>query len=153
MARENEPLAARLALHYDAPSYRRVIAGKDVIIHCHHYNSRIQRTVEGAADIDGRGLIHGAAETVFDDHVGRALREGDDAATRLAMVEELYAHLGFGRVDLGRLADGEVTASASHFASVGHKPREGETPAEVDAAEVHALDLLESAEALAAPCP
>lgn len=44
-------------------------------------------------------------------------------------------------------------ASASHFASVGHKPREGETPAEVDAAEVHALDLLESAEALAAPCP
>ncbi len=44
-------------------------------------------------------------------------------------------------------------ASASHFASVGHLPRAGETPAAVDAVEVHALDLLESAEALAAPCP
>ena len=109
-------LRARLDLHYNPATFRRVIAGKDVIIHCHHYNSRIQRTVEGTAEIDGKALIHGAAEAVFADHLSRALTAEDDPATRLAMIEHLYAHLGFGRLDLARLDAGEIIAAASHFA-------------------------------------
>ena len=74
-------LRPRLDLHYNPATFRRVIAGKDVIIHCHHYNSRIQRTVEGAAEIDGKALLHGAAEAVFADHLGRALTAGDDPSS------------------------------------------------------------------------
>lgn len=108
-------LDGRLAMQYEPVTYRRKIAGHDVIIHCHHYNARLQRTIEGARGIDGKGLIAGAAEVVFAGQVAQALRPEDDDAARLAVVERLYAHLGFGRIDLGQLAEGLVTASSSHF--------------------------------------
>jgi predicted hydrocarbon binding protein len=108
-------LDSRLAMQYEPSTYRRRIAGHDVIIHCHHYNARLQRTIEGARGIDGRGIITGAAESVFRDQVTHALRPEDDAATRWRMVERLYAHLGFGRVDLSGIAEDAVTASSSHF--------------------------------------
>ncbi|MDC0722020.1 V4R domain-containing protein [Nannocystis bainbridge] len=115
MVSEISPLAERLALRYDAASGRRTIAGKEVLLHCHHYNARLQRTVESADLVEGKRLIVGAAETVFAEHVGLALREGDSLANRWAVAERLYAHLGFGRIDLSRVHEGVVLAPASHF--------------------------------------
>ncbi|PCC71810.1 V4R domain-containing protein [Nannocystis exedens] len=108
-------LAARLAMQYEPATYRRRIAGHDVIIHCHHYNARLQRTIEGARGIDGKGIIVGAAETVFADQLARALRPDDDEARRWAVAELLYRHLGFGRIDLSQVGAGIVTADSSHF--------------------------------------
>lgn len=108
-------LAQRLALHYDARSYRRVIAGKEVILHCHHYNARLQRTIESADIVDGRRMLVAAAERVFSEHIAGALRPGDDAATRWAAAELLYRHLGFGRLDLSRVHEGVAEAPTSHF--------------------------------------
>jgi hypothetical protein len=115
MVPETATLTERLALHYDAPSYRRVIAGKDVILHCHHYNSRLQRTIESADLIDGKKLVVTAAESVFAEHLDLALRADDTPAARWAMAELLYRHLGFGALDFSRAAEGVVTASSSHF--------------------------------------
>lgn len=111
----DETIRARFQLSYEPATYRRVIAGKDVIIHCHHYNSRVQRTVEGASRIDGKGIIREAAETVFAEQVAAALRPDDDAAAKLAVAAGLYAHLGYGTLDLSGVGAGQVTASASHF--------------------------------------
>jgi predicted hydrocarbon binding protein len=108
-------LEDRLAMRYEPATYRRRIAGHDVIIHCHHYNARVQRTLEGARGIDGKGLIVRAAESVFADQLARAGRPEDDEAARFALAELLYAHLGFGRIDLAQIAAGVVTASSSHF--------------------------------------
>jgi len=110
-----QDLEDRLVMQYEPVTYRRRIAGHDVIIHCHHYNARLQRTLEGARGIDGKGLIVGAAETVFADQLARATRPEDDEASRVALAERLYARLGFGTIDLSRLAAGVVTASSSHF--------------------------------------
>ena len=71
-------LEDRLAMHYEPATYRRRIAGHDVIIHCHHYNARLQRTLEGARGIDGKGLIVGVAESVFADQLARATQADDD---------------------------------------------------------------------------
>jgi hypothetical protein len=59
VAEISSSIAERLALRYDAPSGRRVIAGKDVLLHCHHYNARLQRSVEAADLVDGKRLIVG----------------------------------------------------------------------------------------------
>lgn len=111
----HEDLESRLAMRYEPAIYRRQIAGHDVIIHCHHYNARLQRTLEEARGIDGKGIMLAAAETVFADQLTRALRPEDDEPTRWALAELLYRHLGYGRIDLSRLADGEVSADSSHF--------------------------------------
>lgn len=105
----------RFQLHYDAATYRRRIASKEVIIHCHHYNSRIQNTIESAAAIDGRRIMSSSAEAVFAEHVRCAMRSTDDRDTRWKVAADLYAHLGYGRLDLSGIQDGTVTASSSHF--------------------------------------
>ena len=108
-------LVERLRLIHRRSTYRRVIAGTDVIIHCHHYNSRIQRTVEGAVGIDGKALLVATAERVFSKYVRDTFVDGDSLAIRWAMAEQLYAHLGYGRIDLSRVAEGEIVAPSSHF--------------------------------------
>jgi predicted hydrocarbon binding protein len=105
----------RFKLSYDAATYRRLIAGKEVIIHCHHYNSRIQNTIEGAAKVDGKKIISSSAEAVFAGQLKGALRESDDKSTRWKLASALYAHLGYGMLDFSRAQEGTVTASSSHF--------------------------------------
>jgi hypothetical protein len=60
-------------------------------------------------------MIIAVAERVFAEHVADALRDGDSEADKLAMCELLYAHLGYGKLDLSRVAEGEVVAPSSHF--------------------------------------
>src|SRR5688572_15422570 len=111
----HDELEPRLAMQYEPTTYRRRIAGHDVIIHCHHYNARLQRTIEGARGIDGKGILVAAAEAVFSHQLRQAIRSDDDEARRIALAELLYSHLGFGRIDLSAIASGVVTASSSHF--------------------------------------
>lgn len=123
-------LEPRLAMQYEPATFRRRIAGHDVIIHCHHYNARLQRTIEGSRGIDGKGIIVAAAETVFADQLARVLRADDSEADRWALAERLYRHLGFGRLDLSRLGADEVTADSSHFVE-GWLAGLGESPGNV----------------------
>jgi len=112
---EQREITQRFRLRYDSDSYRRVVGGKEVIIHCHHYNSRLQRTIEGATEVDGRAIVSSSAETVFAEHLRGLIRPEDDEATRWAVARALYAHLGFGSLNLEGAADGVVEAPASHF--------------------------------------
>lgn len=114
-APDRQTIRARFALRYDASAHRRLIANEEVIVHCHHYNCRIQRTVESAAKIDGRGIIRDVAEYVFARHVAAAIDGADDLATRWMVAEELYASLGFGSLDTSTLAQGYCRQTASHF--------------------------------------
>jgi hypothetical protein len=108
-------LADRFVLQYDWAKHRRVVAGQEVILHCHHYNSRIQHTVESASGIDGKHIIRSSAEEVFAEHVALALLQGDELATKWAVAAGLYAHLGFGSLDFAQVASGRVEAPSSHF--------------------------------------
>jgi predicted hydrocarbon binding protein len=105
----------RFKLAYHEASYRRVIAGKEVILHCHHYNSRLQNTIEGAARIDGKRIISGAAEAVFRTQIIDSFRPSDDEATKWSVAEGLYAQLGYGKLDCSKVDRGTATAASSHF--------------------------------------
>lgn len=116
----------RFALEYDADTYRRIVGGQEVILHCHHYNSRLQRTVEGADGIDGKAIVRQTAEHVFSQHVRRVCRPGDDEPGRLEVAAALYRHLGFGDLDFSALSRGVVTAPSSHYVEgwiAGHRQR------------------------------
>ncbi len=115
MRSDRPDLRARLGLKYNTETYRRDVGGMDVIIHCHHYNSRVQRVVEGSAEIDGKAILVSTAEAVFSEYLGRNLRDADTSADMWAMAECLYAHLGYGRLDLSSVEGGEIEAQSSHF--------------------------------------
>jgi predicted hydrocarbon binding protein len=108
-------IRSRFALVYDRALHRRVIGKKEVIIHCHHYHSRIQNTIEGASGIDGKGILSTAAEAVFTEQLRDVIRKEDALETRWAVAAALYAHLGFGLLDFSQVEQGVVTSSSSHF--------------------------------------
>ena len=102
-------------LQFDWRNHRRIIGGKEVIVHCHHYNSRLQHTIESATAVDGKTIIRTSAESVFSDHVTACMAPDADAASKWQRARDLYAHLGFGDLDVSRVAAGNVEATTSHF--------------------------------------
>jgi len=106
---------ARFALDYIHDRHRRLIAGEEVIVHCHHYNSRIQRTVEGAAGIDGKTIFRSAARNSFVRHIAAGFQDGDPESTRWAVAQELFAELGYGTLDLSDPSSDTVRQTAGHF--------------------------------------
>lgn len=62
-------LQQRFNLNYESQSYRRLIGNKEVVIHCHHYNARLQNIIEGTHKIDGKEIIRNSAEEVFTEYI------------------------------------------------------------------------------------
>jgi len=108
-------LSGRFKLDYDLKNSRRLICEKEVIIHCHHYNARIQHTIEGAQNVDGKKIIRDAAESVFCEQITSAFRTEDTESDKWAVVQGLYGNLGYGALDFTEIEKGVVTASSSHF--------------------------------------
>jgi len=112
---EKEAILERFELVYDSETYRRIIANKEVIIHCHHYNSRIQNTIEGARQINGRNIILSSAETVFSDYMANIFKPEDSVEDKWQIAAALYAHLGYGQLDFSKINQGIITSKSSHF--------------------------------------
>lgn len=103
------------SLTFDRESFRRVVAGMDVVVHCHHYNSRIQRTIESAAAIDGTEIFVSTAEAVFARYLAPLLKDIDSSDRKWNAVSALYAYLGFGIIDTSKAAENQVYGLHSHF--------------------------------------
>ena len=96
-------------------SSTRSIASTNVVIHCHHYNARLQETVCAGLGKAGAAMVVQAAETVFANQIAQALHAEDDAANKWSVAADLYSVLGYGHLDFTRLSEGVVTSRASHF--------------------------------------
>ena len=108
-------LQQRFQLNYEADSYRRLIGSKEVVIHCHHYNARLQNIIEGTYQIEGKQIILEAAEAVFSEYIQDFIREDDSTATKWQVAAQLYAHLGYGALNFDRLEEDLVIANHSHY--------------------------------------
>ncbi len=115
MNHEPQSLSARFELSFEPERYRRWIAKKEVVIHCHHYNARIQKTIEGATAIDGKSIFVTSAEAVFAEQIADSVRDTDSLEEMWRVATALYAHLGYGKLDVSDVSSGIVTASHSHF--------------------------------------
>ena len=112
---DRQNLQKRFNLNYESASYRRLIGKKEVVIHCHHYNARLQNIIEGTHQIQGKKIILSAAEEVFSDYVRDFIRQEDNLETKWQVAAQLYAHLGYGSLNCDRIDDNIITASSSHY--------------------------------------
>lgn len=112
---ESAELQRRIVFNFDKQQYRRRISGMEMILHCHHYNARMQGTIESATLINGKEIIRSSAETVFASYFNDLFREEDTTAFKWRLVERLYAHLGYGLIDCSHAEEGFFTSEVSHF--------------------------------------
>jgi len=108
-------LTERFNLVFDPYTYRRIIGKKEVVIHCHHYNARLQNIIEGTKQINGKAIILSAAEEIFSDYIHNFVELEDTLDDKWQIAAKLYAHLGYGHLDLSKINQGIVTSSSSHF--------------------------------------
>lgn len=97
---------------------RRTVSGQAVVLHCHHYNARLQRAIEGSIAVDGAGIWRSSAERAWVGTLESALAGSASPRERWEAALALYAFLGFGKLGVpgGGLPDREVVATSSHFA-------------------------------------
>lgn len=102
-------------MRYNYDAHRRIIGNYEVAIHCHHYSARLQRTLENSKQVQGRKFFLQAAEFVFANYLPHFFSPQDTTAHKWKIVESLYSHLGYGKLQLDNIEHGFVTASASLF--------------------------------------
>lgn len=115
MSQANIAYDQRLTLRFDANSRRRHIANREMIIHCHHYNTRLQETIEGSSAIDGKYIFVSSAEAVFRRQLLECFSAAESDTDKWRFASQLYSHLGYGKLDLSRLDDGFVLSPSSHI--------------------------------------
>ncbi len=111
---------------YDFATGRLVVGGEPLVIHCHHYNCFLQRSIRDAEYIDSAPFLVGAAAEVAFAQLTELLSATQDIPARKATVEALYRACGLGLIDLGRLTErgGEVRTRSTHY-SIGWKEKFG----------------------------
>jgi hypothetical protein len=117
---------------YDFQHARLVWGGEPMIVHCHHYNCFLQRSIQDAEYIDSTPVLVGAAAGVVFAQLKDILAGTADVVARKVAVESLYRACGFGLIDLGAVTDqgGEVRTSSTHY-STGWKEKFGRSAAPV----------------------
>ena len=117
---------------YDFQHGRLVWGGEAMILHCHHYNCFLQRSIQDAEYIDSAPVLVGAAAEVVFAQLTQVLSDGADVAARKSAVEHLYRTCGFGLIDLSAVTDqgGEVRTRSTHY-STGWREKFGRSAAPV----------------------
>jgi hypothetical protein len=102
-------------LSFEPATHRRIIAGNDVVLHCHHYNARLQNLIEGITQIHGKEIFLRATEEAFSNFLSSVFSSGESDEQKWSLAADLYTHLGFGMLDLSDLENEKVRSPMSHF--------------------------------------
>jgi hypothetical protein len=102
-------------LEIDHAKGLKVLLGQNLVIHCHHYNARLQKTIESNKLINGQAIIKDAGKKVFFNMLSNYF-DKNSATKNKQVVSDLYEFLGFGRLNLDRVNEHIVTSDSSHYA-------------------------------------
>tara|TARA_R110000868_G_scaffold75979_3_gene218897 strand:+ start:1273 stop:2457 length:1185 start_codon:yes stop_codon:yes gene_type:complete len=90
------------------------IGKHNTVIHCHHYNARLQRTLESNALIDGKLILRSSAAKTYYKILTNLIDQSNKPRT-FEMAADLYRFLGFGILDFSKASESIVSASHSHY--------------------------------------
>ena len=95
----------------------RVLAGEHLVIHCHHYNSRLQRSLENCSLVDGKAIFKEAAERTFfrQIRVAASERRVSNPDEILKLAADLFRFQGFGVIDFSSHKVNQVRGLSSHY--------------------------------------
>ncbi len=106
-------------IELDRARRRMALGGEPLVLHCHHYNTFLQRTILDASYLDSRPFLVGAAEALARAQLASLLDAAGckTEAERTALAAAVYERLGFGRLDLSGLGPGggTVQSPGTHY--------------------------------------
>ncbi len=113
----------KVEVHKDANYNKYLIDGRRIVLHCHHYNCFLQRTLEDAlpqymVGIQRRAaaeIVHDVLSSVFSD---LSRDEQDFSKCVLDYASKLYTMIGMGTIDFSGVTEqgGTVRSPISHYA-------------------------------------
>lgn len=107
----------------------RVICKENTVIHCHHYNARLQNTLETESAINGRNILREVAEQVYLLQIQNLLKSKNySQEDSYKAISDLYSTMGYGNLFFDKISENIVYSSSSHFVSgweCGTLKREG----------------------------
>ncbi|MEW5850605.1 MAG: 4-vinyl reductase [Myxococcota bacterium] len=103
---------------FDAKTNVAMLGGQSMVFHCHHYNTALQRAVEGGLGAAAPDVLTVAAQESARLQLSALASKGSGPQERLAHADKLFAELGFGRLDFSEAGarGGTVKVSNSHYA-------------------------------------
>lgn len=107
----------------------RVVCNENTVTHCHHYNARLQNTIESEKSIDGKKILREVAEQVYLQQMIVLLKENNlSLENSFKAINDLYSTMGYGNLFFDRINENIVYSSSSHFVNgwqCGSLKREG----------------------------
>lgn len=92
------------------------MTGMHTVVHCHHYNSRIQNTIESIKHFDGAEIFRNSADICFAKFVKNAVEQLKvERAEILQVAQNLYSYLGFGNLEIKKGSNRIAQSKSSHF--------------------------------------
>jgi predicted hydrocarbon binding protein len=99
----------------------RLVEKSSLVFHCHHYNCHLQKTIEDAQIVDGKGIQINVAREVAFNQFSKAYSLHPELKTtkqKLDFAAELFQVQGFGKVVFTKIDEtgGVVKVPVSHYA-------------------------------------
>lgn len=92
----------------------KLLNGQNLVIHCHHYNSRIQSTIEKFNGIDGKEIVREAAREVFYT-MAQDLIAAHPEHDKTELCRALFSLLGFGTFERFSADAQKIVQPSSHY--------------------------------------
>lgn len=119
-----------MSIDNTSPTECRQAFGRHSVLHCHHYNCFLQRTIQDPEYIETLSLLKKSAAEIAYEHFSALQQEvsTQDWASLLSLAANLCKYRGFGILDFSKVNDsgGRVTSEMSHY-GVGWLKKFGES--------------------------
>lgn len=92
----------------------KVLAGMNMVIHCHHYNARLQRTLEQNHKINGKKIFRNAASITYWELL-KNLEAVKRPSDKTQFIQNIYKFLGFGTINLSSLDEDRASSNSGHY--------------------------------------
>jgi len=114
---------AELNIQWDKNNNVRIVEGKSLVFHCHHYNCFLQKSIEGPKTINGKEILTDEALKTSYEHFTKAFSDHKELKApkeRLMFASMFFQVAGFGIVRFNSAFTGVSEKGGKVFCSVSH---------------------------------
>lgn len=92
----------------------KLLGRSNMVLHCHHYNARLQNTLEQNSKIDGREIIRRSTALVYNEILSEQILNKNETKN-FDIAEDLFCFLGLGTIEFKNDSNENILSYNSHY--------------------------------------